>query len=92
MPGLGGLSIHHAMIHSLPIISVAADGTEVDLIHNNENGFIIENDNIEQLVEKILFILDGDNKIKFGNKSRQIVDEKINILNMVNVFRYSFFK
>lgn len=41
LPGLGGLAIVDGMISSLPIISGQADGTEKDLI-NDENGFVTD--------------------------------------------------
>ena len=87
LPGLGGLSIHHAMIHSLPVISASADGTELDLIKDGRNGFILSANSTEELVDLIeKFLLDNTLSKNYGNKSREIVEKSINISNMVNVF------
>ena len=55
LPGLGGLAICEGMINSLPIISGVADGTELDLI-SDENGFVLRNINSELLLEKLEFL------------------------------------
>ncbi|MBN2272723.1 MAG: glycosyltransferase [Bacteroidales bacterium] len=87
LPGLGGLSIHHAMTHSLPVISSSADGTERDLIVDNENGFILKTDTVEELTDRISrFLEDKTLASRFGKKSREIVDTKINIKNKVSTF------
>jgi glycosyltransferase involved in cell wall biosynthesis len=39
LPGLGGLSISEGMVHSLPIICGAADGSEKDLV-DESNGYL----------------------------------------------------
>jgi len=87
LPGVGGLSIHHAMIHSLPVISASADGTERDLIKENENGFILKTDTVEELADHITKFLEDKTLAKrFGTKSREIVDTKINIRHMIGAF------
>ncbi len=87
LPGLGGLSIHHAMVHSLPVITAQADGTEKDLIEEGKNGYILKTDTVEELEERMeLFLKDKEMAKKFGAKSRQIVEKRINIENMVNNF------
>jgi len=87
LPGLGGLSIHHAMTHSLPVISASADGTEMDLIRENQNGFLLKTDTVEELTGYInRFLEDKSLSGKFGRMSREIVDTKINIRNKVSTF------
>ena len=90
LPGLGGLSIYHAMVHSLPVISASADGTERDLIRDGFNGYILQNENIDELVYKIKnFLKYKDLSTKMGLNSRKIVDEEINIHKMVSVFQHA---
>jgi glycosyltransferase involved in cell wall biosynthesis len=87
LPGLGGLSIHHAMIHGLPVISASADGTERDLVKENQNGFLLKTDTVEELTELLRrFLNDKSMSEKFGLKSREIVDNSINIGNKVKTF------
>lgn len=87
LPGLGGLSIHHAMVHGLPVISASADGTERDLIVNNKNGYILESDSVEELALFLKKFLDHRELAKeFGKQSREIVEQKVNISNKVNIF------
>jgi glycosyltransferase involved in cell wall biosynthesis len=87
LPGVGGLSIHHAMIHSLPVISASADGTERDLIKENENGFILKTDTVQELTDYITKFLEDKTLAKrFGDKSREIVNTKINMRNMIGTF------
>jgi glycosyltransferase involved in cell wall biosynthesis len=87
LPGLGGLAIFEAMVHRLPVISASADGTEVDLIQDGKNGFVLKTDTVEELTDRISFFLeDIDLALQFGRKSREIVDTKINIKNKVRTF------
>jgi glycosyltransferase involved in cell wall biosynthesis len=88
LPGLGGLSIHHAMIHGLPVISASADGTERDLIKDGVNGFLLKTDTVEELTAIIKkFLADKTLSRKFSIKSREMVDKFINISNMVKTFQ-----
>ena len=87
LPGLGGLSIHHAMVHGLPVIAAQADGTERDLIDEGVNGYILKTDTADELAERIeWFLADKPVAAQFGRKSREIVENRININNMVNTF------
>jgi glycosyltransferase involved in cell wall biosynthesis len=90
LPGLGGLSIFEAMVHGLPVISASADGTEVDLIQEGENGYILKTDSVEELSELLSkFLNDKELAPKFGKKSRDIVENKINIEKTVGTFIYA---
>lgn len=88
LPGRGGLAIHHAMVHGLPVISANADGTERDLITDDYNGFLLRTDTVEELTAKIAeFIRDKEQLKTMGRNSRHVVASKINVANMVNVFK-----
>jgi len=86
LPGEGGLAINQAMIHGLPIITVPADGTELDMVINDKNGYIVESDNIKALAEAIIKVIKDDNlRNKMGQESKVLTEEKFNIETMVNV-------
>lgn len=40
LPGLGGLSINQSMAYGVPVVCSCADGTEKDLVIENETGYI----------------------------------------------------
>lgn len=85
LPGEGGLAINQAMIHGLPIVTVPADGTELDMVINGKNGYIVENNNIDILAETIIRILKDNNlQEKMGQKSRNLIENKFNIRLMIN--------
>ncbi|MEN8251502.1 MAG: glycosyltransferase family 4 protein, partial [Bacteroidota bacterium] len=89
LPGLGGLSIFEAMVHSLPVISASADGTEVDLIQEGQNGYILKTDSVDELTELLYkFLNDKEMASSFGKASREIVENKINIEKTVGTFIY----
>jgi glycosyltransferase involved in cell wall biosynthesis len=93
LPGLGGLSIHHAMTHSLPVIAASADGTEMDLIKDDMNGFLLKTDTVDELSDYLnRFLEDTSMSKRFGSKSREIVDNQINIKNMVSKFHEAILK
>jgi len=60
VPGLGGLVINHAMIYGKPVISRLADGTELDLVVDGVTGFIVDDYKLENLVDKIILIINSD--------------------------------
>ncbi|MGA1840522.1 MAG: glycosyltransferase family 4 protein [bacterium] len=88
LPGLGGLAISHAMSHGLPVISAKADGTELDLIINGKNGFILSGDKlVEEISQKIkILLLDDYLRIKMGQESRCLISERFNINNTAMIF------
>lgn len=69
LPGLGGLAICEGMISQLPIVTGKADGTEYDLV-DEDNGFIISEINVQTLVEKIEYLfLNKEVRLKMGKES-----------------------
>lgn len=70
LPGLGGLAIVDGMVSSLPIIAGRADGTELDLIEDGGNGFVVGNMTKEYLVEKLSYLYNNPAEvIRMGNES-----------------------
>ncbi|WP_106828377.1 glycosyltransferase [Parabacteroides pacaensis] len=52
LPGEGGLAIIQSIQFGVPVMTIRADGTELDYIDNHVNGFIYED--IEQITEGIV--------------------------------------
>lgn len=88
LPGLGGLAICDGMIHSLPIICGAADGTELDLI-DDSCGFVTSHVTEEFLKEKLLTLIrDRGLAAKLGKNAYKRITEKFSINNyMDNLYR-----
>lgn len=69
-----GIVIVESMINSTPVISYDTNYGPGDIIVNNENGFVVEKDNINKLSEAILNVLNNPEKAKqMGIKARQHV-------------------
>lgn len=79
-----GLVVNEAMAYGLPIITTNKCVAGVELVKNDENGVIIESDNVEMLSKQINRVL-GDKLLieSMGNKSLQII-KKFTIENMAN--------
>jgi glycosyltransferase involved in cell wall biosynthesis len=88
LPGLGGLAISQAMSHGLPVISGKADGTELDLIINGKNGYILSSNNpVSEISQKlVMLLLDDSLRIKMGRESRRLISEKFNINRTASIF------
>jgi glycosyltransferase involved in cell wall biosynthesis len=69
-----GLIINEAMCAGLPIIATDVIGAVPDLVKNGENGFSFPAGDLEQLSEKLYYILnDNELKIRMGNTSAEII-------------------
>lgn len=86
LPGTGGLAINEAMAYGLPVISTVGDGTVSDLLIEAKNGYYLDTEasveNIYSTIKKAL----GNNKFtlrEMGNLSRQIVQDRASLENMV---------
>lgn len=84
VPGLGGLVINHAMIFSKPVISRIADGTELDLIHEGKNGFVLKDYDNAELAAAIIRVIDSTSLSEMGDYSRSIVDQSWNMKLMID--------
>ncbi len=92
IPGLGGLGINTAMALGLPIIHSYADGTEVDLVRDNYNGWFF-NGTVDDLVAKIDLALVNPKKLALmGERSARLVEKKFNLTNMVKAYQHCFEK
>lgn len=89
MPGAGGLAIYHVMLYGLPVIVSSADGTEIDLVIDNETGFFFKPDDYHDLAEKISAALNQDSNYlkKVGLCARNRALQQFPIEKMLENFR-----
>lgn len=86
LPGTGGLAVHEAMSHGLPVIVAQGDGTQDDLVREG-NGWQIPPDDLGALVSTLEEALSDVPRLrKMGEESYRIVKEEINIQKMVETF------
>lgn len=89
LPSEGGLALNQAMAFGKPVIATSADGTEIDLIQQGKNGYIVVENNIPDLSEAIIKVLFNPVKQKeMGDWSVQLMKEVFTLQNMVNGFIY----
>lgn len=87
LPGLGGLAICEGMLNRLAIITGIADGTEHDLV-DEQNGFIIDNIDKNSLLNKLEVLYnDGEllNKMKYNSFKK--ITEQYSFENYYSVFK-----
>ena len=86
LPGTGGLAVQEAMSYGLPVIVAQGDGTQDDLVRN-ENGWQIPPDDFDALVAVMKDALSDAARLRrMGSESYRIVKEEINIGKMVEAF------
>ncbi len=86
LPGTGGLAIQQAMSYALPVIAAQADGTQADLI-SDDNGWEVPEDDVPALESALKKALSDKSKLQeMGKESYRIVAEEINLDQMVAVF------
>jgi glycosyltransferase involved in cell wall biosynthesis len=86
LPGTGGLAVHEAMSHGLPVIVAQGDGTQDDLVREG-NGWQIPPDDFDALVAAMKDALTDMARLRrMGEESYRIVKEEINIGEMVETF------
>ena len=86
LPGTGGLAIQQAMAHGLPVVVARGDGTQDDLVRN-ENGWQIPPDDLPMLTAILQTALSDPVRLhNMGEASFRIVSDEINVDQMVKVF------
>ncbi|HET9908647.1 MAG TPA: glycosyltransferase family 4 protein [Anaerolineales bacterium] len=86
LPGTGGLAVQEAMSYGLPVIVAQGDGTQDDLVRE-ENGWQVLPDDLDALVATMNDALSDVARLRrMGEASYRIVKEEINIEKMVEVF------
>lgn len=86
LPGTGGLAVQQAMAHALPVIVAEGDGTQSDLVID-ENGWNIEPNDSQALMNAISSALSSSERLRQkGLAAYQTVKSSVNIDQMVSVF------
>jgi glycosyltransferase involved in cell wall biosynthesis len=77
-------SIIEYMALSKPVIATRGGGTN-EVVMDNQNGYLIDMGNKNQLIEKIEYLMkNNDRLIELGNKGNQMVHEKFDLKIMTN--------
>lgn len=85
LPSEGGLAMVEAMGHGLPVVATSADGTELDLIENGKNGFIVSEGNTDEFASAVKKILaDPAMKASFSKAARAKVEGIFSISQFVS--------
>jgi glycosyltransferase involved in cell wall biosynthesis len=88
LAGMGGLSINDAMCFGLPVICSVCDGTEKVLVRDGANGKYFKENDEDDLVEKIEYILkDPQMRKNMGMRSLEIIKNEVNIHTVIKGFK-----
>jgi glycosyltransferase involved in cell wall biosynthesis len=68
-----GLAVNEAMAAGKAILVSNKVGCSIDLLINNENGYIFESNNLTDLKSKLSLMLTKENLIKMGKNSRKFI-------------------
>jgi glycosyltransferase involved in cell wall biosynthesis len=86
LPGTGGLAVQQAMSFGLPVIVAQGDGTQDDLVRD-ENGWRILPDDLPALTQALQAALSDPRRLRLmGQASYRIVSDQVNLERMVEVF------
>ena len=86
LPGTGGLAVQQAMAHGLPVVVAQGDGTQQDLV-SQQNGWLIPRDSLDSLITALREALSNPLRLRrMGAESFKIVSEEANIEGMVESF------
>ncbi|MFQ5786369.1 MAG: glycosyltransferase family 4 protein [Thermodesulfobacteriota bacterium] len=89
IPGHVGLGLNQAFYWGLPVVT--EDGLQPPEIHyliNGRNGFIVPNNNLAELKNKIMYLLNNDQvRREFSENARKDILENASIENMFNGFK-----
>ncbi len=86
LPGTGGLALQQAMSFGLPVVAAEADGTQADLIRE-ENGVLIQAGDLSDLSATLRRLLVDPVRLRrMGAASYRIVSEEINLEAMTAKF------
>ncbi len=86
LPGTGGLAVQQAMAHGLPVVVAEGDGTQDDLVRE-ENGWRVPPGDLQALIAVLRTALhDVERLRRMGQESYRIVSQEVNIEQMAAVF------
>jgi glycosyltransferase involved in cell wall biosynthesis len=76
LPGPGGLAVQEAMLYGLPVIVGSGDGTQADLVHDGQNGYLVPDGDIDTLASRIWCVMsDEDLRTGLGVEARGRAEE-----------------
>jgi len=81
-----------AMICGVPPVSFACPSGPVDIINDGEDGFLVENENLEMLADRINFLIENENIRKQMGQQAQISVNKLKIENIAQQWDQLFNK
>lgn len=88
LPGLGGLSIHHALCYGKPIVVSEGDGTEADYVSNGVNGLVFRTGDVHDLQEKVAYLsVNPQVRKDMACRSSEKADYQVNMEVMLGAFR-----
>lgn len=90
-----GMVVLESMLNQTPVISYDLHYGPADFIINDENGFLVDERDIEKMAEKILYLLDNPQKaIEMGMKAREKITKELDSENLFlkweNVLKESY--
>lgn len=69
-----GMTLIEAMACGIPCISFTCPNGPADIIKNNEDGILVDNGNVNQLAEKIIYLIEHEQeRTKMGEKAKENV-------------------
>lgn len=88
IPGHIGLGINQAMYYGLPVVTEkGGQPPEINYLLDGETGFLVEDNDINSLKQKIIYLIDNDEKRKeFSRRSKEHILNIANIDNMYEAF------
>ena len=73
------LSLKEAQLMKKPVVATNVAGVP-EMMIDGETGFLVEENNHEQLIKKLRLLLeDGDLAKKMGNNGRKFIEESFNL-------------
>ena len=85
LPGRGGIVISESMCFSTPVIAYQADGTERDLVLNNDTGVILPSGHVDDFSECIKELAGDLGRCeRMGINAKQLILSKMNTNNMAS--------
>ncbi|MFC1668273.1 glycosyltransferase [Chlamydiota bacterium] len=83
-------TIMEAMACGKPVVASDVGGNE-ELIVEGKTGFLFESNNLDDLIEKIVYILKNpDLAVRMGKKARQIAEERFDLKKMVCAYEHLY--
>jgi glycosyltransferase involved in cell wall biosynthesis len=85
LPGAGGLAVNQAMTHGLPAIVGGGDGTELDVIDDGLNGYIVRSgdpDELARRIEEVIFC-SSDRWAALSRAAKEAIDRRQNLALMI---------